>query len=89
MSGAPREWDVAGLTATSESILWQDERTGDQCPFEASRGCSSTGSWSMPGSTFDNVNPATEEVLGTVADASAAEMQRAIDAARRAFDNTD
>jgi acyl-CoA reductase-like NAD-dependent aldehyde dehydrogenase len=41
------------------------------------------------GSTFDNVNPATEEVLGTVADASAAEMQRAIDAARRAFDNTD
>jgi acyl-CoA reductase-like NAD-dependent aldehyde dehydrogenase len=41
------------------------------------------------GSTFENVNPATEEVLGTVADASAAEMQRAIDAARRAFDSTD
>jgi aldehyde dehydrogenase (NAD+) len=41
------------------------------------------------GSTFENVNPATEEVLGTVADASAAEMERAIDAARRAFDSTD
>jgi aldehyde dehydrogenase (NAD+) len=40
------------------------------------------------GATFDNVNPATEEVIGTVADASAAEMQRAIDAARRAFDET-
>ena len=41
------------------------------------------------GQTFDNVNPATEEVLGQVADASAAEMRRAIDAARRAFDESD
>ena len=40
------------------------------------------------GKTFDNVNPATEEVLGAVADASTAEMQRAIDAARRAFDDS-
>jgi aldehyde dehydrogenase (NAD+) len=40
------------------------------------------------GRTFDNVNPATEEVLGQVADASPAEMRRAIDAARRAFDET-
>ncbi len=39
------------------------------------------------GRTFDNVNPATEEVIGQVADASATEMQRAIDAARRAFDH--
>ncbi|HEY1634401.1 MAG TPA: aldehyde dehydrogenase family protein [Acidimicrobiales bacterium] len=38
--------------------------------------------------TFDNVNPATEEVLGEVADASPAELRRAIDAARRAFDET-
>ena len=41
------------------------------------------------GATFDNINPATEEVLGNVADASAAEMNRAIAAARRAFDDTD
>ncbi|MFT4265407.1 MAG: aldehyde dehydrogenase family protein [Nocardioides sp.] len=41
------------------------------------------------GRTFDNVNPATEEVLGQVADASTAEMQRAIRAAREAFDHTD
>ncbi|MCK9902081.1 aldehyde dehydrogenase [Parafrankia colletiae] len=41
------------------------------------------------GRTFDNVNPATEEVLGQVADASKAEMQRAIAGARRAFDETD
>ena len=40
------------------------------------------------GRTFENVNPATEEILGEVADASAADMQRAIAAARRAFDET-
>jgi acyl-CoA reductase-like NAD-dependent aldehyde dehydrogenase len=41
------------------------------------------------GETFDNINPATEEVLGQVADGSTSEMLRAIDAARRAFDETD
>src|SRR6202035_5583508 len=41
------------------------------------------------GKTFDNVNPATEEVIGQVADASSGEMQRAIDSSRRAFDETD
>ena len=39
--------------------------------------------------TFTNINPATEEVIGEVADASKADMHRAIDAARRAFDETD
>ena len=38
--------------------------------------------------TFVNINPATEEALGEVADASRADMLRAIDAARRAFDET-
>src|ERR1700689_5562738 len=41
------------------------------------------------GATFDNINPATEEVLGQVADGSSADMHRAIDAARPAFDETD
>jgi aldehyde dehydrogenase (NAD+) len=41
------------------------------------------------GATFENVNPSTEEALGRTADASTAEMHRAIDAARRAFDTTD
>jgi aldehyde dehydrogenase (NAD+) len=41
------------------------------------------------GATFANVNPATEEVIGHVADAGAADMDRAIGAARRAFDTTD
>src|SRR5262245_60497725 len=39
--------------------------------------------------TFANINPTTEAVLGEVADASNADMHRAIDAARRAFDDTD
>ena len=38
--------------------------------------------------TFDNVNPATEELIGVVSDGTAADMNRAIDAARRAFDET-
>src|ERR1700736_4749058 len=41
------------------------------------------------GKRFDNVNPATEEVIGDVADAAVEDMQRAISAARRAFDETD
>jgi Aldehyde dehydrogenase family len=41
------------------------------------------------GRRFDNINPATEEVLGQVADAGHEDMGRAITAARRAFDETD
>ena len=41
------------------------------------------------GKRFENINPATEEVLGEVADASVEDIQRAIGAARRAFDETD
>ena len=41
------------------------------------------------GKTFQNINPATEEVLGEVADGSAVDMGRAVGAARRAFDSTD
>ncbi|HEU5085733.1 MAG TPA: aldehyde dehydrogenase family protein [Acidimicrobiales bacterium] len=41
------------------------------------------------GGTFDNVNPATEEVLGQVADGTAGDMDRAVAAARQAFDTTD
>ncbi len=40
------------------------------------------------GRTYDNINPATEVVIGPVADASAADMERAIGAARRAFDES-
>ena len=43
---------------------------------------------SESGATFDNINPATLEVLGPVADATPADMVAAIAAARRAFDTT-
>ena len=42
----------------------------------------------VSGKTFDNINPATEEVLGQVADAGAEDMRQAIAAARRVFDET-
>jgi aldehyde dehydrogenase (NAD+) len=40
------------------------------------------------GKTFANINPATEQVIGHVADGSPQDMHRAIAAARRAFDET-
>ena len=41
------------------------------------------------GATYETINPATEEVLGSAADASLDDTERAIAAARRAFDTTD
>ena len=43
----------------------------------------------ISGSTYPNINPATEEVMGNVADAGPEDMDRAVAAARRAFDETD
>lgn len=43
----------------------------------------------VSGKTYDNINPATEEVIGQVADAGSKDMEKAIAAARRAFDHTD
>jgi aldehyde dehydrogenase (NAD+) len=40
------------------------------------------------GATFDNVDPATEEVIGSCADGTKDDMNAAIAAARRAFDET-
>ncbi|MFI0450464.1 aldehyde dehydrogenase [Actinomadura sp. 6N118] len=44
----------------------------------------------VPGSggTFETLNPATEEILGEAADATAADMEEAIGAARQAFDSS-
>jgi aldehyde dehydrogenase (NAD+) len=41
------------------------------------------------GETYPNINPATEDVMGEVADAGPDDMERAIAAARRAFDDSD
>lgn len=41
------------------------------------------------GRTYSNFNPATEQEIGQVADAGPEDMERAIGAARRAFDETD
>jgi aldehyde dehydrogenase (NAD+) len=39
--------------------------------------------------TYENINPATEEVIGVAADAGTEDIKRAIAAGRRAFDETD
>ena len=41
------------------------------------------------GATFENTNPTNGEVLGTCADGTKEDMLRAVEAARRAFDETD
>ena len=58
--------------------MWHDERLlidGDLVPAEGSR-------------TFETVNPATAEPLGTASDATLGDTERAIAAARRTFDTT-
>ncbi|MGE0586752.1 MAG: aldehyde dehydrogenase family protein [Flavobacteriaceae bacterium] len=44
---------------------------------------------SSTGAVFDNINPATDEVIGVTADGSREDFLRAIAAARRAFDETE
>ncbi len=41
------------------------------------------------GRTFPNINPFTEEVIGVTADGTREDFERAVAAARRAFDHTD
>ncbi len=41
------------------------------------------------GDSYPNINPATEETLGTAPDGRAPDVEDAVDAARRAFDETD
>jgi aldehyde dehydrogenase (NAD+) len=47
------------------------------------------GQWrdSLSGRTFETINPATEEVIATVAEGDAADVDLAVKAARRAFDS--
>ncbi len=45
--------------------------------------------YAASGATYANVNPATEEEIGQVADGGAEDMARAIASSRRAFDETD
>ena len=45
------------------------------------------GQWSEAAHNFDTTNPATGEVLTQIAEASATDVDRAVDAARRAFED--
>ena len=63
----------------SDESLWHEDRLLIEGELTAAAG----------GATFDNIDPSTEEVIGVAANAGHAEMDRAIGAARRAFDSTD
>jgi aldehyde dehydrogenase (NAD+) len=59
--------------------IWHEDRLlidGELVPAEGGR-------------TYETINPATEEVLGTSADATVGDARRSIDAAKRAFDTTE
>src|SRR6202166_797 len=45
------------------------------------------GHWNQASNNFDTTNPATGEVLTQIAEASAADVDRAVEAARRAFED--
>ena len=45
------------------------------------------GEWVSTPKTFDTVNPATGEVITQIAEAGPAEVDRAVKAARKAFDD--
>ena len=47
------------------------------------------GQWVEGSAKFDTINPATGEVLTQVAEASAADVDRAVAGARKAFDDRD
>jgi aldehyde dehydrogenase (NAD+) len=62
--------------AGADETLWVEERLyvgGELRPASGGR-------------TFENINPASEEVIGVAADGTAADMTEAIGAAREAFD---
>jgi aldehyde dehydrogenase (NAD+) len=58
--------------------LWREERLLIDGSLVAAR----------DGATYENVNPATEDVIGVAADGGTGDMDAAIAAARRAFDET-
>ena len=51
--------------------------------------CFIGGKWTAPqsGKTFDTINPATEEVIASVAEGDAADIDLAVKAARKAFES--
>src|SRR5882672_10693882 len=53
--------------------------------------CFIGGQWipSQSGKTFDTINPATEEVIASVAEGDAADVDLAVKAARSAFESGD
>ena len=83
---------TASTRTSSPASAALHERTGSRCPpHHDPRVEHLVDGRLVEGSagTFANVDPATEAVIGEVSDASADDVRRAVDAARRSFDETD
>jgi aldehyde dehydrogenase (NAD+) len=72
----PREWTYAPAPESRE-IVRLDERYGH---FVG-------GEWLEPSETYETISPASEELLATVGQGTAADVDRAVAAARSAFAN--
>lgn len=76
-------------TATATGVQDSAPVNGSGAAHPADRRLLIDGELLETGRTFSSLNPATGEVLGYAPDATVADAQRAVAAARRAFDETD
>jgi aldehyde dehydrogenase (NAD+) len=72
----PSGWDYAPAPEARELVELRDRY-----------GLFVGGDWLEPAETYTTIDPSTEEPLAEVGQATAAEVERAVDAAREAFEN--
>ncbi|MFT5302406.1 MAG: aldehyde dehydrogenase (NAD+) [Mariniblastus sp.] len=79
MNESTTSWDLAPAPEGTEHIqLKQSYGVFIDGEFQASEG----------GQSFDSINPATEEVLAEITESSQADVDKAVKAARKAYDET-
>jgi aldehyde dehydrogenase (NAD+) len=83
----------AGKTALNFNTSWSYSpapETADHIQLKQQYELFINGKWSKPssGKYFDTINPATEKKIASVAEASAADVDKAVTAARNASDKT-
>jgi aldehyde dehydrogenase (NAD+) len=73
---APAEWDYAPAPEARDIVTLREQY-----------GLFVGGKWLEPAETYTTISPATEEPLAAIAQATTAEVQGAVGAAREAFEN--
>src|SRR5437762_8152946 len=82
---------LRSLRSFEMSTVAEQARTKSPGPRIHQTQCFIGGQWtaSQSGKTFDTINPATEEVIASVAEGDAADVDLAVKAARNAFESGD